>query len=48
MTKRGFRHSLTEYGQGRIRTMYMLGEVDLPAFVNSEQGEFMVDQVYTG
>lgn len=45
MTKKGIRHSLTEYEQGRIRTMYMLGEIDLPAFVNSEQGEFMIDQI---
>lgn len=43
-TKKGLRHTFTEYEQGRIRTMYMLGEVDLPTFLNSGHGKFMKRQ----
>lgn len=44
VTKKGLRHTFTEYEQGRIRTMYMLGEVDLPTFLNSGHGKFMKRQ----
>lgn len=39
-------HELSEYEQGRIRTMYMLDEVDLPLFVNRSHKNFM-HQEYT-
>ena len=42
--KKGLQHTFTEYEQGRIRTMYMLGEVDLPTFINSKQDKFMKQQ----
>lgn len=44
VTKKGLRHTFTEYEQGRIRTMYMLGEVDLSTFLNSGHGKFMKRQ----
>lgn len=44
VTKKGLRHTFTEYEQGRIRTMYMLGEIDLPTFLNSGHGKFMKRQ----
>ncbi|MBF0730203.1 hypothetical protein [Bacteroides acidifaciens] len=44
VTKKGLRHTFTEYEQGRIRTMYMLGEIDLLAFMNSGRGKFMKRQ----
>lgn len=44
ITKKGLRHTFTEYEQGRIRTMYMLGEIDLPTFMNSGYGKFMKRQ----
>lgn len=44
VTKKGLRHTFTDYEQGRIRTMYMLGEVDLPTFINSGHGKFMKQQ----
>lgn len=31
--KKAVRHTFTEYEQGRVRTMYMLGEVNLPTFL---------------
>lgn len=43
--KKGVRHTFTEYEQGRVRTMYMLGEVNLPTFLNSSQGKFMKQQM---
>lgn len=45
ISKKGVRHTFTEYEQGRIRTMYMLGEVNLPTFMNSNQGNFMKQQM---
>ena len=44
ITKKGVRHTFTEYEQGRIRTMYMLGEVDLLQFINSNSSNFMKRQ----
>lgn len=44
MTKKGIRHSLTDYELGRIRSMYLLGEINLHEFVNGKRGEFMVEQ----
>ena len=44
VTKKGLHHTFPEYEQGRIRTMYMLGEVDLPTFINSGHGKFMKRQ----
>ena len=43
--KKAVRHTFTEYEQGRVRTMYMLGEVNLPTFLNSSQGKFMKQQM---
>lgn len=44
ITKKGIRHTFPEYEQGRIRTMYMLGEVDLLKFINSDFKLFMKRQ----
>ncbi len=38
--KKGLKHSLGNYELGRIRTMYMLGEIDLKSFINNAQGDF--------
>lgn len=43
-SKKGVRHTFTEYEQGRIRTIYMLGDIDLPTFINSNQSKFMKQQ----
>ena len=44
VNKKGLQHTFTEYEQGRIRTLYMLGEIDLPAFINSQRNQFMKQQ----
>lgn len=44
ITKKGVQHTFTDYERGRIRTMYMLGEVDLPAFLNINRDTFMKQQ----
>lgn len=38
--KKGLKHTLGAYERGRIRTMYMLGEVDLKAFIDNTHGDF--------
>ena len=38
--KKGLRHTLGAYERGRMRTMYMLGEVDLKSFVDNTKGDF--------
>lgn len=38
--KKGLKHTLGAYERGRIRTMYMLGEVDLKSFIDNTQGDF--------
>lgn len=38
--KKGLKHTLGDYERGRIRTMYMLGEVDLKTFVDNANGDF--------
>lgn len=38
--KKGLKHTLGTYECGRIRTMYMLGEVDLKSFVDNTHGDF--------
>lgn len=45
LSKKGLRHELTDYERGRIRTMYMLGEVDLSTFMNNTHGKFMKQQM---
>lgn len=42
--KKSIRHSMTPYEKGRIRSMYMLGEVNLRNFVNSDRSMFMKKQ----
>lgn len=42
--KRGVKHSLDTYEKGRIRTMYMLGEVNLKEFVDAGRKKFMKQQ----
>lgn len=42
--KKGIKHSITSYEKGRIRTMYMLGEIDLRKFVDSDRSLFMKKQ----
>lgn len=44
MSKKGLQHTLTDYEQGRIRTMFMLGDINLLTFINSHQGQFMKQQ----
>ena len=44
VNKKGLQHTFTEYEKGRIRTIYMLGDIDLPTFINSRQNEFMKQQ----
>lgn len=38
--KKGLKHTFGDYELGRIRTMYMLGEVDLKPFVDNADGDF--------
>lgn len=38
--KKGLKHTLGDYERGRLRTMYMLGEVDLKSFVDNADGSF--------
>lgn len=38
--KKGLKHTLGTYELGRIRTMYMLGEMDLKSFVDNTQKDF--------
>ena len=38
--KKGLKHTLGDYERGRIRTMYMLGEVDLKSFIDNTNGDF--------
>lgn len=42
--KKGIRHSMTAYEKGRIRTMYMLGEINLRKFVDADRTLFMKKQ----
>lgn len=42
--RKGVEHSMTSYEKGRIRTMYMLGEVNLRKFVDSDRTLFMKKQ----
>lgn len=42
--KKGIRHSMTAYEKGRIRSMYMLGEVNLRNFVDADRSMFMKKQ----
>ena len=42
--KKGIRHSMSSYEIGRIRTMYMLGEINLKKFVDSDRTLFMKKQ----
>lgn len=42
--KKGIRHSMTSYEKGRIRTMYMLGEVNLKEFIDADRILFMKKQ----
>lgn len=42
--KRGVKHSLDTYEKGRIRTMYMSGEVNLKEFVDAGRKKFMKQQ----
>ena len=45
VSKGELRHKITEYEQGRIRTLYMLGEINLPQFINcKDHGDFMKQQ----
>ncbi len=44
ITKKGARHSLTDYEFGRIRSMYTLGEINLLEFINGLQDEFMIEE----
>ena len=44
VNKKGLQHTFTDYEKGRIRTIYMLGDIDLPTFINSRQKEFMKQQ----
>lgn len=44
MGKKGLKHGLTPYEKGRIRTMYMLGEIDIETFVDSDKSKFMKKQ----
>lgn len=45
LSKKGLRHTFTDYERGRVRTMYMLGEVDLLTFMNNTHGKFMKQQM---
>lgn len=38
--KKGLKHTFSAYERGRMRTMYMLGEVDLKSFVDNAKGDF--------
>lgn len=38
--KKGLKHTLGEYERGRLRTMYMLDEVNLKSFVDNVNGDF--------
>lgn len=42
--KKGVKHTLTAYERGRVRTMYMLEDIDLRWFVNSNRAQFMERQ----
>lgn len=42
--KKDIKHTITSYEKGRIRTMYMLGEMDLRKFVDSDRSLFMKKQ----
>lgn len=42
--KKGIRHSMTSYEKGRIRTMYMLGEINLRKFIDADRTLFMKKQ----
>lgn len=44
VSKGRLKHSLTSYERGRIRTMYMLDEVNLKDFVDSDRKSFMKQQ----
>ncbi|MCS2901869.1 hypothetical protein NXX91_20200 [Bacteroides thetaiotaomicron] len=44
VNKKGLQHTFTDYEKGRIRTIYMLGDIDLLTFINSRQKEFMKQQ----
>lgn len=47
ISKDQLRHKFTEYEQGRIRTLYMLGEIDLPKFINSKNHSAFMKQQRT-
>lgn len=42
--RKGVKHFMTSYEKGRIRTMYMLGEINLRRFVDSDRTMFMKKQ----
>lgn len=42
--KKGIRHSMTSYEKGRVRSMYMLGEVNIRSFVDTNWSVFMKKQ----
>lgn len=44
LSKKGLKHTLGAYERGRLRTMYMLDEVDLKSFVDNTQGDFRKKQ----
>lgn len=44
ITKKGLKHTLPSYATGRVRTMYMLEEVNLKSFVDSDKSKFMKKQ----
>lgn len=40
LEKKGLKHTFGTYERGRMRTMYMLGEVDLKSFIDNTHGDF--------
>lgn len=44
VSKKGIKHEMDAYEKGRLRTMYMLGEVDLLHFVDADKAFFMKKQ----
>lgn len=44
ISKGKLKHSLTSYEKGRIKTMYMLGEINLKEFVDADRRLFMKKQ----
>lgn len=40
LDKKGLKHTFGTYERGRMRTMYMLGEVDLKSFIDNTRGDF--------